>query len=80
VWNVNYFYNRTKDQNNNVPLFTYDENEIQKHINQQAVSFYGKRTLERLRGMEFLINFKSKDTRHKKMFRLGFTKENLYLE
>lgn len=79
VWSINYFYNRVKNQNNNVPLWLSDENQIDKELNQQAVSFYGKKVLERMRGQSFLINFKSKDTQHKKIFKLSFFKEDNYL-
>jgi len=46
----NYFYNRVKNINNNVPIWNTDENNIEKTLNAAAISFIGKRTLERLRG------------------------------
>lgn len=54
--NVNYLYNRTINQQNNIPLFQTDENNIFKTINSNAVKFNGKKVLERLRGEYFLIN------------------------
>lgn len=52
---VDYFYNRVKNQNNNVPLWNWDYNKIEKRVNQQAISFYGKKPLERMRGDQFII-------------------------
>lgn len=54
-YNMNYFYNRTKSNRNNQPLWIGDENQINKNINPKAVSFYGKSTLERLKGDYFLV-------------------------
>ena len=53
--NINYFYNRVKNQDNNVPHFLWDKNRIEKQINPQAVSFFGKKQLERLRGETFIV-------------------------
>lgn len=50
-----YFFNRVSNQDNNIPLFNRDKNNIFKTINSDAVKFSGKRMLERLRGQEFLI-------------------------
>jgi hypothetical protein len=54
--NVNYFYNRLINENNNVPMFKRDENNIFKDIDPRAVSFKGKKVLERLTGNVFLVN------------------------
>jgi hypothetical protein len=60
----NYFFNRVVDQQNNLPMFTRDKNNIFKTINSDAVKFSGKRMLERLRGSEFLIYLQdSKESR-----------------
>lgn len=48
--NVNYFYNRVINQDNNIPLWKWDENEIKKSLNPIAISFKGKKVLERLKG------------------------------
>lgn len=74
----NYFYNRVKNDRAGLPLFFRDENEIDKKLNEQAISFYGKRTLERLKGDTFLINLKSNESQHKKIFKIAKIKENLY--
>lgn len=54
-WNINYFFNRTINSDNNIPMFLRDKNNIFKDINPRAISFKGKRTLERLRGDSFLV-------------------------
>lgn len=48
--NINYFYDRVINNKNNVPLFIWDKNMIEKQINPKAVSFKGKKLLERFRG------------------------------
>jgi len=53
--NVNYFFNRVINQNNNIPLWFKDENNIFKEVNPRAISFTGKRTLERMQGDEDYI-------------------------
>lgn len=52
---VDYFYNRVKNQNNNVPLWNWDYNKIEKNVNPAAISFYGKKPLERMRGDQFIV-------------------------
>jgi len=54
-YNLSYFYNRTKSNRNNQPIWLWDENQIDKKINSKAVSFYGKSTLERLKGNFFMV-------------------------
>ena len=51
----NYFYNRVIDQNNNVPQFLWDSSMVDKSVNSKAISFKGKRVLERLRGDYFYV-------------------------
>lgn len=74
----NYFYNRVKDKSNGLPLWLRDENEIDKKLNNEAISFYNKTVLGRLKGDTFLVNLKSNETQHKKIFKISKTKENLY--
>lgn len=50
-----YFFNRVANQDNNIPLFNRDKNNIFKTINLNAVKFGSKRMLERMRGEEFLV-------------------------
>ena len=51
----NYFYNRVKNERSNIPQFNWDNNRIFKEVNPQAVSFYGKQQLERMRGEAVLV-------------------------
>lgn len=46
--NINYFFNRVIQQQRNVPMYLRDDNNIFKTINPRAISFTGKRTLERM--------------------------------
>lgn len=52
---INYFYNRVINQDNNIPQFLWDESMINKTINSRAISFKGKRILERMRGDYFYV-------------------------
>jgi hypothetical protein len=54
--NINYFYNRVINQDNNIPMFLRDENNIFKTINSRAVKFTGKKVLERMRGEFFILH------------------------
>ena len=51
----NYFYNRVRNQDNNIPIWDNDLNRINKTLNPLALSFRGKPLLEKLRGENFLI-------------------------
>ena len=78
-WRFNDFYNRTINENNNVPIWKYDINAIDKILNPQAISF--KRTwLDRLRGDYFLIRFEGgSDTRYKQIFKWNFNNEQIVI-
>lgn len=54
--NVNYLFNRTLNQNNNIPPFKRDSNNIFKDIDPRAVKFGGKKMIERLKGDIFIVN------------------------
>jgi hypothetical protein len=51
----NYFYNRVRNQDNNIPIWDNDFNRIDKTLNPLALSFKNKPLLEKLRGETFLI-------------------------
>lgn len=53
---ANYFFNRVINQDNNIPIFKRDENNIFKEIDSRAVKFGGKRTLDRMKGDSFIVN------------------------
>lgn len=60
----NYFYNRVKNEENNVEIWHNDKVRINKILNPHAVSFKGKKTLERMRGDYFLLRLEFTDTQH----------------
>lgn len=77
IWNVNYFFNRVKNDRTQVNMWIQDDNQIDKKLNEQAISFYGKKLTERLRGTEFAVNIKSKDTLHNKILKVFLVKEDI---
>lgn len=46
----NYFFNRVINQNSNIPQWIWDSSMVNKEVNSKAISFSGKRVLERIRG------------------------------
>lgn len=75
---INYFYNRMLNQQNNVPMFNTDENNIFKTINSNAVKFSGKKVLERMRGEYFLINLSDiEDSRYNLILKNVINNETL---
>lgn len=78
VMRFNYFYNRVKKEFSGVPIFKQNINGVDKELNSKAVSFYGKKLLERLRGDSFIVNLSTTETKHKKIFKFAMTSENLY--
>jgi hypothetical protein len=54
--NLNYFFNRVVNQDNNIPIWLWDKNMINKTINSKAVNFNQKRLLERLKGETFTVS------------------------
>lgn len=78
-WTFNYIYNRTKNQTNNVPLWSWDCNQINKTINNKGVSFYGKRVLEYLRGNWFLVRLEQNETsQYNLTFNWSMNKNEIY--
>lgn len=76
--NINQFFNRVVNQQNNIPLFNTDENNIFKTINTNAVKFSGKRVLERMKGEYFLINLSGvDDTRYNLILKNVINNETL---
>lgn len=57
--NINYFFNRIINQDNNIPMSIKDKNNIFKETNPRAVSFKGKRVNERLKGEAFLVRLEN---------------------
>ncbi len=68
--NINYFFNRVKNQEMNTPQILWDNNEIDFDLNQKAISFSGKQVLERLRGDWFKLRFtQDKSSLFKQIFK-----------
>lgn len=62
--NFNYFFNRVKNFGSNLPIWFHSNTNIDKTLNPQAVSFYGKSLLERIKGNQFLVRMiNSKESR-----------------
>jgi len=60
----NYFFNRVKNQDNNVEIWNNDNVRINKIINPHAVAFKGKANLERMRGNYFMLRMEFTDSQH----------------
>lgn len=56
---INYFYNRVKRENRNIPQWTWDDNNIYREIDRRAVNFANKKLLERMRGDSFIIRLEN---------------------
>ena len=77
-WTFNYFFNQVKNELNNVPIWNYDVNAIDKVINEKAIS-YNRRMQDRLRGDWFFVRLsQDKESRFKNIFKWLSVKETLY--
>lgn len=73
---VNYIYNRVINQDANIPTWNWDENEIDKTLNPLAISFKGKRVLERIKGDKFFTRYsQTESSLFKHMYKWGVTTE-----
>ncbi len=73
-WSFNAFYNRVKNENNNVPIWNFDCNALDKTINLSSLD-YKQTWLDRMRGDWFLIRLtKSDNTNYKSIFKWLLTK------
>jgi hypothetical protein len=77
-WTFNYFFNQVKNELNNVPIWNYDINAVEKVINEKAIS-YSQRMQDRLRGDWFFVRLsQDKESRFKTIFKWLSVKEKLY--
>ena len=77
--NFNYVYNRVRKEDAHLPVWKWDDNEITKTLNEQAISFTSKRTLERMRGDWFLVRLtEDHDSRFKQIFKWMVTSSKPY--
>ena len=51
----NYFYNRVRKEDAHLPIWNWDDNEINRELNDKMISFNSKRVPERVRGDWFLV-------------------------
>lgn len=78
-WNINYFYNRVKNDTNNIPMFIKDENDINKTVNPKVVGFHGKKSLERFRGDWAILHLEfDQDSRYNLMYKMSISNEQVY--
>ena len=78
LW-VNYFYNRVKREESHLPIWNWDDNEINKQLNPDAISFDSKRILERIRGDWFVVKLVQDNTsQFKHYFKWMIAKEQGY--
>lgn len=78
-WHLNYFYNRVKNDRNNINHWIKDDNDINKYINNQAISFTGKSFLDRFRGDWAIARFEyDRDSRYQVMYKISTAKEQVY--
>lgn len=77
--NINYFFNRLIQQNNNTSQFIIDKNNIFKTINENAVKFSGKKVLERLKGEVFVVHLEEMiDSRYNLILKNVINNETAY--
>lgn len=77
-WSINDFFNRVKDDQNNVPLWVKDANDINKEVNGDAI-YFDSVWLDRLRGDWFLVRYSNdQESRFKMMFRWASNEEKIY--
>lgn len=77
-WAFDYVFNRVKSNVTNQPFILNDENQIEKEVNPQAVSFKGKRLLDRMTGDYNLVRLKyDKDSRYHLNFKFTLNEQNI---
>lgn len=78
--NINYFFNRTRNQELNTPILLWDDNEINFDLNPTAISFSGKKVLERIRGdWEKIRLIQDKSSLFKQIFKWAENDTSAYL-
>lgn len=77
-WNFNTFYNRVKDELNNIPIWKNDFNQIEMQLNPKSLK-YNQNWQDRLRGDWFLLRLtQDEESRYKTIFKWMFTKDKLF--
>lgn len=76
---LNYFYNRVRSEDNGLPIWNSDENNIHYTLNPDAISFNSKRVLERLRGDWFkVLLIQDSTSQFKQVFKWQVNRESSY--
>lgn len=74
----NYFFNRVADENSNLPIWNWDDNEILKTIDHRALTYTKKNPLERMRGQSFLLRLsQNSSSQYKQLYKWSFGKEHI---
>lgn len=74
----NYFFNRVADENNNLPIWNWDDNEILKTLDPRALTYTKKNPLERMRGQSFLLRLsQNSSSQYKQLYKWSFGKEHI---
>lgn len=74
----NYFFNRAADENSNLPIWNWDDNEILKTIDPRALTYTKKNPLERMRGQSFLLRLsQNSSSQYKQLYKWSFGKEHI---
>lgn len=74
----NYFFNRVADENSNLPIWNWDDNEILKTIDPRALTYTKKNPLERMRGQSFLLRLsQNSSSQYKQLYKWSFGKEHI---
>lgn len=74
----NYFFNRVADENSNLPIWNWDDNEILKTLDPRALTYTKKNPLERMRGQSFLLRLsQNSSSQYKQLYKWSFGKEHI---
>lgn len=74
----NYFFNRVADENSNLPIWKWDDNEILKTLDPRALTYTKKNPLERMRGQSFLLRLsQNSSSQYKQLYKWSFGKEHI---
>lgn len=75
----NYFYNRVRNEEAHLPIWNWDDNEINKTLNDKMISFTSKKVLERIRGDWFIVKLiQDHSSQFKHYFKWMFASEQPY--
>lgn len=77
-WSFNYFHNLIRNENNGLPIWRYDCNQIEKDLNSNLLD-YQNAYRDRLRGDYFVVRLQQDiESRFKMIFRFSVDKRDYY--